>query len=235
MIGYGLMRPAAEEHRRDRPQDDLDVAPERPAVDVLEVELHPLVEVDLAAAAHLPGAGDPGPHREAAALPALVLIDLGRQRRIGLNGREFTLYKFRSMVQDAEAQLGQLLALNEMKVGPVFKVKNDPRVTAVGRWLRKTSLDEFPQFWNVLRGEMSIVGPRPPIPAEVQKYERWQRRRLSMKPGITCIWQVSGRSELGFDQWMELDLEYIDNWSLWHDLKILAKTVPAVLTGRGAH
>ena len=158
-----------------------------------------------------------------------------RQRRIGLNGRMFTLYKFRSMVQDAEAQLGHVLALNEMKVGPVFKVKNDPRVTAVGRWLRKTSIDEFPQFWNVIRGEMSVVGPRPPLPTEVDQYKRWQRRRLSVRPGITCTWQVSGRSSIGFDRWMELDLAYIDSWSLWQDVKILARTIPAVLTGRGAH
>jgi lipopolysaccharide/colanic/teichoic acid biosynthesis glycosyltransferase len=151
-----------------------------------------------------------------------------------MNGRLFWFYKFRSMHQDAEERLLELMAFNEAQ-GPIFKIRQDPRITRVGTFLRRTSLDEFPQFWNVLRGEMSIVGPRPPIPAEVQKYERWQRRRLSMKPGITCIWQVSGRSELGFDRWMELDLEYIDNWSLWHDLKILAKTVPAVLTGRGAH
>jgi exopolysaccharide biosynthesis polyprenyl glycosylphosphotransferase len=159
---------------------------------------------------------------------------LFRQKRVGMNGRLFWFYKFRSMHQDAEERLLQLMAFNEAQ-GPIFKMRQDPRVTRVGSILRRTSLDEFPQFWNVLRGEMSIVGPRPPLPGEVQKYERWQRRRLSMKPGITCIWQVSGRSELAFDRWMELDLEYIDNWSLWHDLKILAKTIPAVLTGRGAH
>ena len=159
---------------------------------------------------------------------------LFRQKRLGMNGREFWFYKFRSMHRDAEQRLQQLMALNEAE-GPVFKIRRDPRITRVGALLRRTSLDEFPQFWNVLRGEMSIVGPRPPLPAEVQKYERWQRRRLSMKPGITCIWQVSGRSELGFDRWMELDLHYIDNWSLWHDLEILVKTVPAVLSGRGAH
>ena len=169
---------------------------------------------------------------------AIVLDSPGpvlfRQKRVGMNGRLFWFYKFRSMHQDAEDRLLELMGFNEAQ-GPIFKIRQDPRITRVGAFLRRTSLDEFPQFWNVLRGEMSIVGPRPPIPAEVQKYERWQRRRLSMKPGITCIWQVSGRSELGFDRWMELDLEYIDNWSLWHDLKILAKTVPAVLTGRGAH
>jgi lipopolysaccharide/colanic/teichoic acid biosynthesis glycosyltransferase len=135
---------------------------------------------------------------------------------------------------DAEARLEALKAHNEM-TGPVFKMANDPRITRVGRFLRKTSLDEFPQFLNVLRGEMSIVGPRPPIPAEVRQYKRWQRRRLSMKPGITCIWQVSGRNEIGFERWMELDLEYIDGWSLWKDVQICMKTIPAVLTTRGAH
>jgi len=156
-----------------------------------------------------------------------------RQRRIGLNGREFWLYKFRSMCQDAESRLAQIRERNEMD-GPVFKMRADPRVTRVGRFLRKTSLDEFPQFWNVLRGEMSVVGPRPPIPAEVKLYKRWQRRRLSVKPGITCTWQVSGRNEIDFAQWMELDLHYIDNWSLWHDLKIVLRTIPAVILGRGA-
>ncbi len=157
-----------------------------------------------------------------------------RQRRVGMNGREFTLLKFRSMYQDAHARLEALRARNEVS-GPVFKMKDDPRVTRVGRLIRRTSVDELPQFWNVLRGEMSVVGPRPPIPAEVQQYERRHLRRLSVKPGITCTWQVSGRSAIGFDRWMELDLSYIDNWSLWHDVKILARTIPAVLTGRGAH
>ena len=123
--------------------------------------------------------------------------------------------------------------LNEMN-GPVFKVSHDPRVTIVGRFLRKTSLDEFPQLINVLRGEMALVGPRPPLPSEVVTYEAWQKRRLSMKPGITCLWQVNGRNKIDFDQWMRLDLEYIDNWSLALDLKIVGKTVPAVLLGRGA-
>lgn len=156
------------------------------------------------------------------------------QRRSGLNGREFTAWKFRSMVVDAEAKLGELLAQNEMS-GPVFKMSKDPRVTPIGRFLRKTSLDELPQFWNVLVGEMSIVGPRPPIPAEVAKYNRQQRRRLSVKPGITCIWQVSGRNQVDFGRWMEMDLEYIDNWSLWLDLKLFLQTVPAVVFTRGAH
>jgi lipopolysaccharide/colanic/teichoic acid biosynthesis glycosyltransferase len=118
--------------------------------------------------------------------------------------------------------------------GPVFKAKDDPRVTPFGRFLRKFSLDELPQLWNVFKGDMSLVGPRPPIPAEVARYERWQRRRLAMKPGLTGLWQVSGRNELDFEHWMTLDLQYIDNWSPWLDLKILAKTVPVVLSGRGA-
>jgi lipopolysaccharide/colanic/teichoic acid biosynthesis glycosyltransferase len=116
----------------------------------------------------------------------------------------------------------------------VFKMRDDPRVTRVGRFIRRASIDELPQFWNVLRGEMSVVGPRPPLPSEVKQYERWQLRRLSVKPGITCTWQVSGRSQISFEQWMELDLRYIDSWSLWQDVKILARTIPAVLTGRGA-
>jgi exopolysaccharide biosynthesis polyprenyl glycosylphosphotransferase len=159
---------------------------------------------------------------------------LFRQRRTGVNGREFTLLKFRSMYQDAEARLEALRARNEAS-GPVFKIRDDPRVTRIGRFLRRTSIDELPQFWNVLRGEMSVVGPRPPIPSEVARYERRHARRLSVKPGITCTWQVSGRSGIGFDRWMELDLSYIDSWSLWQDVKILARTIPAVLSGRGAH
>jgi len=136
-----------------------------------------------------------------------------RQKRVGRNGRLFTLYKLRTMKADAERLKESLEARNEVD-GPAFKMKNDPRVTGVGRILRKLSIDELPQLWNVLRGDMSLVGPRPPLPAEVAKYERWQRRRLSMRPGITCIWQVSGRSDVGFNRWMEMDLEYIDNWSL---------------------
>jgi exopolysaccharide biosynthesis polyprenyl glycosylphosphotransferase len=156
-----------------------------------------------------------------------------RQRRVGLNGRSFHMLKFRSMYQDAEQRLEALKAQNEMS-GPVFKMKNDPRITKVGSFLRKASLDEFPQFWNVFKGEMSIVGPRPPIPAEVREYKRWQRRRLSMRPGITCVWQISGRNNIDFDHWMEMDLDYIDRWSLWSDLAICLKTVPAVLSARGA-
>lgn len=158
---------------------------------------------------------------------------LFRQTRCGLNGRYFTLYKFRTMVRDAESQRNELLHLNEM-AGPAFKLRRDPRVTRVGRLLRKFSLDELPQLWNVLRGDMSLVGPRPPIPEEVAQYERWQRRRLSMKPGLTCLWQISGRNQVDFDRWMELDLQYIDTWSPMLDVKILLKTIPVVLTGRGA-
>jgi len=172
------------------------------------------------------------------AIAAAIKIDsrgpvFFRQRRVGKNGREFTMLKFRSMYADAEARLEALRAHNEMQ-GPVFKMRNDPRITAVGRFLRRTSLDEFPQFLNVLSGEMSVVGPRPPIPAEVRQYKTWQRRRLSMKPGITCIWQVSGRNDIDFDHWMELDLEYIDHWSLWRDFEICLRTIPAVLSARGA-
>ena len=158
---------------------------------------------------------------------------LFRQTRCGLNGRPFTLYKFRTMVENAEMRRAEVAHLNEMD-GPVFKASNDPRITRFGRLLRKFSLDELPQFWNVLKGDMSLVGPRPPIPEEVARYERWQRRRLAMKPGLTCLWQISGRNQVDFDQWMRLDLAYIDNWSPWLDLKILARTVPVVLTGRGA-
>jgi exopolysaccharide biosynthesis polyprenyl glycosylphosphotransferase len=156
-----------------------------------------------------------------------------KQERCGLNGRLFTMYKLRSMVDNAEQTRFELEALNEMD-GPVFKSSRDPRRTAVGRFLRKFSIDELPQFFNVLRGDMSLVGPRPPLPQEVARYERWQRRRLSMKPGITCLWQVSGRNEINFQDWMKLDLTYIDNWSLLLDLKILLKTVPVVILGRGA-
>jgi exopolysaccharide biosynthesis polyprenyl glycosylphosphotransferase len=158
---------------------------------------------------------------------------LFRQRRVGRNGRLFEILKFRSMHVDAECRLDALRAQNEMS-GPVFKMRHDPRVTRVGRFIRRTSLDEFPQFWNVLRGDMSVVGPRPPLPSEVRQYQRWQRRRLSVKPGITCIWQISGRNEVDFDRWMELDLEYIDHWSLWGDVRIALKTIPAILGARGA-
>jgi exopolysaccharide biosynthesis polyprenyl glycosylphosphotransferase len=158
---------------------------------------------------------------------------LFRQVRCGLNGRHFTLLKFRTMHADAEERLHEISHLNEMSP-PVFKASNDPRKTAVGRILRRLSVDELPQLWNVIRGDMSLVGPRPPLPEEVARYEPWQRRRLSMKPGITCLWQVSGRNDVDFDRWMALDLKYIDSWSPMLDLKILLKTVPAVLSGRGA-
>jgi exopolysaccharide biosynthesis polyprenyl glycosylphosphotransferase len=173
-------------------------------------------------------------------LPAAILIKLTssgpvffKQTRCGLNGRQFVMYKFRSMVTNAEQLRVELEGLNEMD-GPVFKSSRDPRITGVGKIIRRRSIDELPQIFNVLRGDMSLVGPRPPLPAEVAKYERWQRRRLSMKPGMTCLWQISGRNEVSFDDWMKLDLTYIDNWSLLLDLKILLKTVPVVLLGRGA-
>jgi exopolysaccharide biosynthesis polyprenyl glycosylphosphotransferase len=162
--------------------------------------------------------------------PGSVLF---KQKRIGLNGRMFTLYKFRTMIEDAHERLGEIAHLNQMS-GPVFKAKSDPRITPVGRILRKFSLDEIPQLWNVLKGDMSLVGPRPPIPEEVASYHRWHRRRLSMKPGLTCLWQVSGRNNIDFDHWMQLDLQYIDNWSPSLDLKILLRTIPAVLSGKGA-
>ena len=173
----------------------------------------------------------------AAAALAIKLTSRGpvlfRQERVGLNGRRFAMIKFRSMRVDAEARLAELREGNEM-TGPVFKMARDPRVTPVGRWLRRLSIDELPQLWNVFVGEMSLVGPRPPIPGEVEQYERWQRRRLSMKPGLTCLWQVGGRNELSFDTWMKLDMEYIDNWSLLLDFKILLRTVPVVLSMKGA-
>jgi exopolysaccharide biosynthesis polyprenyl glycosylphosphotransferase len=156
------------------------------------------------------------------------------QERVGMNKRKFRLLKFRSMVVDAEARKRELAAQNEVD-GPVFKIRNDPRVTPVGYWLRKTSIDELPQLINVLKGEMSLVGPRPPLPSEVDQYEWIYRRRLSIKPGITCLWQIGGRNNLPFARWMELDREYIENWSIWLDLKILFKTVPVVLLGRGAY
>ncbi len=156
-----------------------------------------------------------------------------RQTRCGLYGRRFRLIKFRTMIDGAEDRLWEIRHLNEMD-GPVFKMRNDPRVTPFGRFLRKSSLDELPQLWNVVRGEMSIVGPRAPLPEEVKYYATKQKRRLSVKPGITCLWQVSGRSDIDFHRWMEMDLEYIDNWSFWLDLIIMLKTIPAVFTGRGA-
>jgi exopolysaccharide biosynthesis polyprenyl glycosylphosphotransferase len=155
------------------------------------------------------------------------------QTRCGLGGRKFTLFKFRSMLVGADQQREELEALNEVD-GPVFKIRNDPRCTPIGRFMRKFSLDELPQLVNIINGDMSFVGPRPPLPEEVEKYERWQRRRLRMQPGLTCLWALEGRSKLSFRRWMELDLEYIDHWSMTLDWKILFKTIPIVLAGRGA-
>jgi lipopolysaccharide/colanic/teichoic acid biosynthesis glycosyltransferase len=155
-----------------------------------------------------------------------------KQNRVGLNGRIFSMYKFRSMFKDAEQRKRELQNLNQM-TGPVFKIKNDPRVTRVGRVIRKLSIDELPQLLNVLNGDMSLVGIRPPLPEEVHNYEPWQRRRLSMKPGITCLWQINGRNKVDFKEWIKMDLDYIDNWSLKLDLKILLRTIPAVLFCRG--
>jgi exopolysaccharide biosynthesis polyprenyl glycosylphosphotransferase len=159
---------------------------------------------------------------------------LFRQERVGKNGLLFELYKFRSMVDGAEQRQAELEALNEAD-GPLFKIKADPRLTRLGKWLRRLSLDELPQFYNVLRGDMSLIGPRPPIPAEVEQYQEWHKRRLEVSPGITGLWQVSGRSELTFDEMALLDIYYIENWSLGLDTKILWQTVPRVLFGSGAY
>ncbi len=158
---------------------------------------------------------------------------LFKQERGGLYFRRFVMYKFRSMTVDAEEKKPNLRYLNEAD-GPIFKIRDDPRITAVGRWIRKTSIDELPQLINVLKGEMSLIGPRPHPVEEAKEYTTWQRRRLSMKPGITGLWQIGGRSETTFAESMKLDLDYIDHWSLWLDVKILLKTIPAVLSGRGA-
>ncbi len=156
-----------------------------------------------------------------------------RQVRCGFNGRHFVMYKLRTMETDAEARKLELDEMNEMD-GPVFKMAHDPRITPVGRTLRRYSIDELPQFWNVLIGDMSLVGPRPPVPVEVAEYQTFERRRLSMRPGITCLWQVSGRNAIGFEDWVRLDLEYIDTWSLRSDFMILLRTLPAVMSGDGA-
>lgn len=156
------------------------------------------------------------------------------QERVGLRGRRFLFYKFRSMYADAEQRLEHLKTSNEVS-GPVFKMRRDPRVTRVGVWLRRTSLDELPQLLNILKGDMSLVGPRPPLPHEVAVYRPSDAVRLTVKPGLTCLWQVSGRSTVGFDEWMELDREYVRNLSLALDLRILVRTVAAVLTMRGAY
>jgi len=158
---------------------------------------------------------------------------LFQQERIGLRGREFTLYKLRTMLEGAEERQHGIQHLNE-KDGPVFKIRDDPRLTWIGRWLRRTSIDELPQLFNVLRGEMSLVGPRPARPREVRRYESWQHHRLAVKPGLTCTWQVSGRSNLSFETWMAMDLDYTRTWSLRGDMLLLAKTLPAVFSMRGA-
>jgi exopolysaccharide biosynthesis polyprenyl glycosylphosphotransferase len=173
-------------------------------------------------------------------IAALVKLEDGGpvifpQRRVGQAGREFKMYKVRSMCLDAENCLNDLLAKNQHKDGVTFKLKDDPRITRVGKWLRKFSFDELPQFYNVLIGDMSLVGPRPPVPGEVSKYSLADRRRLAIRPGITCLWQISGRAEIDFSGQVQLDVDYIENLSLWTDLKILARTVPAVLSGRGAY
>lgn len=180
-----------------------------------------------------------------AALPAIavaaVLVKLDspgpvfhRAVRVGRGGRKFTFLKLRSMQRDAEELRGLLLHLNEAQ-GPAFKLTNDPRVTRVGRLLRKTSLDELPQLLHVVEGHMSLVGPRPPFPEEVERYEPWMLRRLAVRPGLTCLWQIRGRSDLSFEEWMRLDLEYVDRLSFGLDLRILLLTVPAVISGRGAY
>jgi lipopolysaccharide/colanic/teichoic acid biosynthesis glycosyltransferase len=180
-----------------------------------------------------------------AALPviavAAILVKLDspgpvfhRAVRVGRNGRKFTFLKLRSMQRDAEELRALLLHRNEAS-GPAFKLTNDPRVTRVGRLLRKTSLDELPQLWHVVQGHMSLVGPRPPFPEEVERYEPWMLRRLEVRPGLTCLWQISGRSDLSFEEWMRLDLEYVDRVSPALDAKILLLTIPAVISGRGAY
>ena len=156
-----------------------------------------------------------------------------RQQRCGLNGRRFTFYKFRSMCSNAEELKASLMHLNHKSTA--FKIPDDPRLTPLGRFLRKFSIDEWPQLWNVVKGDMSLVGPRPPVPEEVEQYQNWQRRRLRMRPGLTCLWAIAGRDKLDFDTWMKLDLQYIDSWSLELDWEIILRTIPHVLTGHGAN
>lgn len=160
---------------------------------------------------------------------------LFQQQRVGLRGRLFAMWKFRSMVPEAEDAKERLLQRNEMQGGVLFKMRNDPRVTRVGRVLRKFSIDELPQLWNVFVGDMSLVGPRPPVPREVEKYTVEQRQRLLAKPGLTCFWQVEGRSEIDFEGQVRLDMQYVRSESFWLDIKLLLKTVPAVLFGKGAY
>jgi exopolysaccharide biosynthesis polyprenyl glycosylphosphotransferase len=157
-----------------------------------------------------------------------------KQKRVGKGGVEFPFYKFRSMYKDADKRLAELMGANE-KEGPIFKIKDDPRITPIGKFLRKYSLDELPQLFNVLKGDMSLVGPRPPIPREVEQYDDNAFRRLSVPPGITCLWQICGRSDTSFDEWMALDALYVEQMSFWLDLKILMKTPTAVIRGDGAY
>jgi lipopolysaccharide/colanic/teichoic acid biosynthesis glycosyltransferase len=160
---------------------------------------------------------------------------LYRSKYLGYRARPFFGYKFRTMVSNADQLKRSMAHLNHMH-GPAFKIRNDPRVTSLGGFLRKYSIDELPQLWSVLKGDMSLVGPRPPLPEEFEQYQAWHRGKLAIKPGITCYWQINGRSDIhDFDEWMRLDLKYIEAWSLWTDLKILARTVPAVLRGHGAY
>jgi len=156
-----------------------------------------------------------------------------RQVRCGLNGRQFVFYKFRSMVRDAEAMRESVEHMSTRTTA--MKIPRDPRLTAIGHFLRKFSIDEWPQLWNVLKGDMSLVGPRPAVPQEVEQYQRWQRRRLRMRPGLTCLWALAGRDNVDFERWMKMDMQYIDNWSLGLDWKILLLTIPKVLSGKGAH
>lgn len=156
------------------------------------------------------------------------------QKRVGKNGKEFDMYKFRSMVVNAEELKEKLAAQNEMS-GPMFKMKDDPRVTKVGKFIRKTSIDELPQLWNVIKGDMSLVGPRPSLPKEVAQFEDWMHKRLEVKPGLTCYWQVSGRNNIDFEDWMKLDIKYVEEKSTWVDIKLIFKTVGVLLGDKNAH
>ena len=156
------------------------------------------------------------------------------QKRVGKNGELFEMYKFRSMVVNAEELKGNLEDQNEMS-GPMFKIKDDPRVTKVGKFIRKTSIDELPQLWNVLKGDMSLVGPRPSLPKEVEQFDNWMFKRLSVRPGLTCYWQVSGRNNIDFEDWMKLDCRYVDERNLWIDIKLIFKTVFVLFGDKNAH